>query len=72
MHAVAVDAGRELDDVDEPRADVVGVVGERKLDVEPSEQLPVALRDRRRRASRMRSSRSSCPIPSAAEMSSSR
>src|SRR5262249_57659623 len=44
-HRVAVDPARELDDVDEPRALVVGVVGERKLEVEPREELRVARRD---------------------------
>ena len=44
-HAVAVDARGQLHDVDEPRALVVGVVGERHLDVEPGEQLAVARRD---------------------------
>ena len=43
--AVAVDAGGQLHDVDEPRAHVVGVVGERRLDVDVREQLAVARRD---------------------------
>ena len=40
-HAVAVDTGGQLDDVDEPRAHVVGVVRERRLDVDVGEQLVV-------------------------------
>ena len=42
---VAVDARRQLDDVDEPRALVVVVVGERRLDVDAGEQLVVARGD---------------------------
>ena len=70
-HGVAIDPRRELDDVDEPRADVVGVVRERRLDVDAGEQLVVARGDLAP-AARMRSSFSSCPMPSAAEMSSRR
>ena len=40
-HRVAVDTGRQLDDVDEPRALVVGVVRKRCLDVDVGEQLVV-------------------------------
>jgi hypothetical protein len=65
-HALAVGAARERDDVDEPRADVIGVVGER--DLEPRrrrEQLAVASAAAWR-SERIRSSFSSWPIPSAA------
>ena len=42
-HPLAVGAARERDDVDEPGADVVGVVGERDLEpVDAGEQLAVA------------------------------
>ena len=49
-HRVAVDSRGQLDDVDEPRAHVVGVVRERRLDVDAGEQLVVdALRRARAR-----------------------
>ena len=42
-HRISVDPLGDLDDVDEPRAAVIGVVGERSLDpVHPCEQLAVA------------------------------
>ena len=40
-HRVTVDAGGKLDDVDEPGALVIGVVGKRCLDVDISQQLAV-------------------------------
>ena len=71
--AVAVDAARELHDVDEPRAFVVGVVGERAARRRrPASSSRVARGDLAARRRGSRSSRSSWPIPSAAEMSSSR
>ena len=70
-HAVAVGARGQLHDVDEPRADVVVVVGERQLDVDVGEQLRVAPATALR-AARIRSSFSSWPIPSAADTSSRR
>ena len=51
---------------------MVVVVGKRRLDVDPGEQLARSARRRRGAPARIRSSFSSCPIPSAAEMSSSR
>ncbi len=47
---VAVDAGRELHDVHEPRANVVVVVGERRLDVDVARAARRSARRPRRRA----------------------
>ena len=61
------------DDVDEPRADVVGVVGARQLDaVDVAQELVVAARPRASARARISSSRSSWPMPIAAATSLSR
>ena len=67
---VSVDAGRELDDVDEPRAPVIGVIGREWLyGVETGQQVRVAIGRLARRSERILSSFSSWPTPIAAWMS---